>query len=132
MQEQCQINYNLTAAKRNERIIIDALNSIGYCIRYRATAAARDAIAAKKKAKAKETVRKFPRDADLEAALKAELKGAEAKKNSDEPKYPPVWDIGDEALTQDVLARLLEVYETALSYDTYDIEANFNLANVYM
>lgn len=44
---------------------------------------------------------------------------------------PPIWEIGDEILTQDTLKRLLEVYDTSLSYDAYDVEANFNLAGIY-
>lgn len=44
----------------------------------------------------------------------------------------PIWELGEDYLSVEVLPKLRGIYEKALTFDPFDIEANFNLASVYM
>ena len=87
--------------QKNDRVMIDALNSIGYCIKYKTALA---------------EVQESPRD----------------HLGSADSNTTPIWELGEEYLTMEVLPKLRGIYEKALLYDPFDIEANFNLASVFM
>ena len=98
---QTAINASLPSSTRNDRVFIDAFNSIAYCIKF--------------KCKSSKTT-ESPRD------LLA----------SQDSNQTQVWELGEDHFPPDLLPQLRELYENALSYDNYDIEANFNLAAIFM
>ena len=94
------INQMPSSNQKNERVIIDALNSIGYCVKY-----------------------------------KTALGGAESPRDhlaSADSNSTPIWELCEEYLTVEALPKLRGIYEKALTFDPFDIEANFNLASVFM
>mmetsp|Transcript_34637 Transcript_34637/g.52975 ORF Transcript_34637/g.52975 Transcript_34637/m.52975 type:complete len:144 (+) Transcript_34637:127-558(+) len=87
--------------ERNVRNCIDALNSIGYCIKFRVL---------------------------LQDLLEdREAEGVKIVKEilTDNPDAKTDTDIG-------VFSYLVKVYSKALSFDPHDVEANFNLAGIYL
>ena len=79
---------------KNDRNCIDALNSIGYCIKFR-------------------------------TSLVDMLEDKEVQEGEDSRPPKPGRSVG-------VFTKLVELYTQALSFDQYDVEANFNLAGIYL
>ena len=87
--------------QNNNRIIIDALNSIGYCIKYK-------------------------------TALEGLQESPRYHLGSADSNTTPIWELKEEYFTREVLHKLQGIYEKALTYDPFDIEANFNPKNIYL
>ena len=94
--------------EKNERNCIDALNSIGYCIKFRTT------------------LLDLLEDRELErdpSALPDDIQVG-AQGTGGEPEKAGA-AIG-------VFSHLVNIYNQALEYDQEDVEANFNLAGIYL
>ena len=94
-----QIEKSAAEAERNERNCIDALNSMGYCIKFR-------------------------------TSLQDMLSDKEIEDGQRQPSVIQLGGPSPQAIG--VFSQLVKIYQQALSYDTDDVEANFNLAGLYL